>query len=660
MNGKLWVVAALLLAMPVCGVLLAAGSGTVKTAASAPATQASVPAETPRSLLGGKFLDVRGHAVMPAEVHTTAVVFVFINTECPISNKSIPELNRLAAVAAGVQANFFGVISDPEVTRAAALKHSEEYKIEFPVLFDASGTMAAALKPTHTPHAFVLTPEGAVAYSGRINDLFVALGKSRAAVTSNDLEDALKAVAAGKAPVAAETPLVGCIFESWKRPATGAKVTYTRDIAPILYANCTGCHREGEVAPFSLLTYKDASKRAEMLAAVTESKLMPPWKVTESAGHMLDERRLTAAQIALIGQWEEAGAPEGDAADLPALPKFTDGWHLGEPDMVVKVGKPFDVPAAGRDIMAYHVVPLNLPEDKYLVAFEYHPGNRKVVHHMIGFLDGSGSAKKKAESSGNGTTYVSFGGPGFLPTGGIGGWAPGAEPRFLPEGIGRPLRKGSDLVMQVHYHPSGKAETDQGEIALYFAKKPVTQIALNFPLLNRQINIPPGDEKYERTASLTIPVDVTLFGITPHMHNLGREMKVSATYPDGRQETLIYVNDWDWNWQDQYLYAKPIKLPAGTRIDLYARYDNSKNNPRNPQDPPQRVTWGEQTSNEMCIAFLQFTVDGLRAPLLEMVAGGLGGSGGSGGGAATQPLTADQTRVILERMRARRQAMQGQ
>jgi hypothetical protein len=579
------------------------------------ATQfAGAKVEPLKTLVGAKYLDVFGKVVVVGG--EKGMVFVFLQTECPISNKLVPELNRLAGVSKEKGVGFYGVISDESVTREAAVKHSKEYAIEFPVLFDGSGELARAMLPKVTPEAFLVSGEGKVLYRGRVNDRFVAVGKERAVVKGHDLKDAIVAVAEGKAVTVKETVAVGCEFEAWKRLADGGKVTWNRDIAPVVYGNCVSCHREGEVAPFPLVTYKDASKRAGMLAQVTGEKLMPPWKAADDWGKFHDERRLTEAQIALFKAWAKAGAPEGDKADAVAAPTFPEGWQLGKPDLVVKMPKAYEVPAKGRDIMAYNVMALDVPEDKYVVGFEYRPGNRKVVHHMIALLDSRGNARKVAKEKGDGTSYVSFGGPGFMPTGGLGGWAPGVTPRFLPEGVGRPLKKGSDLILQVHYHPSGKAESDQGEIALYFATKKVEKVAINFPLSNRQINIAAGDANYVRTKELRVPVDVTLFSITPHMHNIGREMKVTATYADGRVEQLIHVNDWDWNWQDQYSLAVPRKLPRGTKVEMWARFDNSKENPRNPQDPPGRVTFGEQTSNEMCIAFLGVTVDGWMAPML--------------------------------------------
>jgi hypothetical protein len=235
---------------------------------------------------------------------------------------------------------------------------------------------------------------------------------------------------------------------------------------------------------------------------------------------------------------------------------------------------------------------------------EFRLGNRKVVHHALFFLDSTGQARKKDEAD-PGPGYRSFGGIGFLPTGSLGGWAPGATPRFLPDGVGKMLRKNSDLVLQVHYHPRGKPETDQSTVGIYFTRTPASRIVMGLPLIHRALYIPAGAALHKVTASLTLPVEVEAVGITPHMHLLGREMKVTAVLPDGSTKPMIWIKDWDFNWQDQYRYAELVRLPKGTRLDLEAYYDNSANNPKNPNDPPKPVRWGEQTTDEMCLCAVQ-------------------------------------------------------
>ena len=381
--------------------------------------------------------------------------------------------------------------------------------------------------------------------------------------------------------------------------------TYNRDIAPILYRNCATCHRPGEVAPFSLVTYRDAAKRAALIAAVTQKRVMPPWKAEPGYGDFKDSRRLTGDQIALLQQWAKNGAPEGDPADKPTPPAFPDGWQLGQPDKVFTMPATFSVAADGPDQYRCFVIPLNLERDAYVGSIEFRPGNRSVVHHALVFADPNHIGSKLAAGSPGGS-YSCFGSPGF-PAPLAGGWAPGAVPAKLDPGTAIPLRKGSDLVLQIHYHPSGRVEEDRSSLGLTFTGPPTKGRTLLL-LGSRDIDIPPGDTNYVVKASVKIPMDVELAAIAPHAHYLCKDMKVKAYLPDGSVTPLIWIKDWDFNWQGSYHFAKPVKLPKGTHVDLVYTYDNSENNPRNPSHPPVRVTWGEQTTNEMALAFMSVAV----------------------------------------------------
>ena len=386
--------------------------------------------------------------------------------------------------------------------------------------------------------------------------------------------------------------------------ADGAKtVTWSRDIAPVVYQNCVSCHREGQVAPFSLQAYDDAKKRADQLAEVTASKFMPPWKAESGVGSFVGERHLTDAQIALFKTWAQQGTPQGDPKEAPKLPKFADGWQLGEPDLVVKVDQPYTLKADGRDEYRCFVVPLNLSEDKYVTAVEFRPSNRKIVHHAILYLDTNGRARK-LDAADPGVGYRRVGGPGFTPTGSLGGWAPGAFVTPLPDGVARLVKKGSDLVIQTHFHPSGKTETEQSSVGIYFAKKPVEKQLAGLALRNRNIDIPAGEKNYTVTDSLELPVNVDLLGLTPHAHLLCKDMRAWAVLPDGKKLDLIHVADWDFNWQEQYQLKNPLHLPAGTTLHMKYVYDNSADNLNNPSNPPQRVRFGEETVDEMAFLFI--------------------------------------------------------
>ena len=574
-----------------------------------------VLAATPDSVEIGwlKLLDVKGekHA-LDGNSRRAGTVFVFMSSECPISRQYVPELNRLHAATEALpgQIAFYGVLADSTLTRRAAVKFVDEFKIGFPVLFDASGELAELFQPDHVPQAFLVNAANAIVYRGRIDDLYPEIGKRRAAPSSRDLLNAMTALAEKREIAIARTAAVGCPFEANDARDETAKVTYARDIAPILFAHCAECHRPGEVAPFSLLSYQDAAKRAEGLTHVTESRLMPPWRAEIDHGHFMDERRLSTREIALIKSWAESGITEGNAADLPPAPEFTSGWRLGEPDTVVEVQAPFEVPADGPDIFQHFVIPAQNLKDEMIVGMEFRPGNAAVIHHAIVYLDTSGRARARDEETPE---------PGWKTSGSIdagitsmlGVWTPGMTPRFFPENVGIPLDKGADVVLQLHIHPSGKVESDQSKVAFYFAKKPVTKVMSRNPLLTGSlaIEIPPGEKRHKLSSTITLPAGLTINSVFPHMHLIGKEMKITATLPDGGVVPLIWIKDWSFYWQDSYVYNEPVHLPEGTRLDIEAYYDNSAENPFNPQSPPKRVLFGNDTTNEMCFALFQAVAD---------------------------------------------------
>ncbi len=399
-------------------------------------------------------------------------------------------------------------------------------------------------------------------------------------------------------------------------PVTGP--TFSNEIVRIFEDRCQSCHHPGDIAPFSLMTYADAAAHALDIKLMTKTHQMPPWKPVDGCGEFLEPRVLTQSEIDLIGKWVENGVPEGNRADLPAPRVFDGNWTLGQPDAVFSNPEPF-TPAPEGDIYRCFTIPTNLAGDKYVSAVDVHPGDRNTVHHVIAFIDSTGESQTLDEND-PGPGYTCFGGPGFSPTDAsaatLGGWAPGARPLELPDGVAFKLPASSRVVLQVHYHPhNGAPQPDKTEIGVYYAKKPPEKLLRIVPLINQHFTIPPGDANYRVTATLgdpydvPLPVPVHLVLVAPHMHLLGRRMTVTATLPGGAKECLININDWDFNWQGQYRYAQSIALPVGTKLGLEAFYDNSANNFRNPNDPPKPVLWGERTTDEMCIAFLGVTLD---------------------------------------------------
>lgn len=555
-------------------------------------------------------LDVAGQVhQLPAARGHKATALVFLSVECPIVGRYIPTLNQLAEDFADEGIAVVGVLADPFLTRAAAAKYQAEYRVNFPILFDASLDLAERLKPTHTPEAFVVDARGGLLYRGRIDDAYVAVGRPRARVTSHDLREALQAIARGETVTPRTTTSVGCRFEALT--AIAAKeppVTFCRDVAPVLWSRCVECHRAGEVAPFSLTTYEDAFKRSAFLVDVVQSRTMPPWKPAAGFGHFVGERGLTEREIERLAAWHEAGAPEGDAVDLPPLPTFSDDWQLGEPDLVLTMREPYEIPATGPDVFRWFALRVDLPEHKQLAAVEFRPGCRRAVHHLITFLDLSqGAVRLDAADPAPG--YDSLGGPGIIPFGSLGSWGPGVTPHALPLRTAITLPRHCTITLQAHYRPTGKRETDQTRIGLHFTNdaelRPVTII----PIVNADFQLRPGERAQRVTTSFTLPVDLSVIGLTPHMHYLGREMTAVAYLPDGEKVPLIRIADWDFNWQDQYQTRDEIRLPRGTRIDVEAVFDNSEQNPANPNLPPRAVVYGQKATDEMMILGVQVALD---------------------------------------------------
>ena len=534
-----------------------------------------------------------------------AKVYLFLSVNCPISNGSLPTLNRLHEEFSAQNIEFVGVVPGANATADEVEAHQQEYGVRFPVVWDRQNKLGRRLGATHTPQAIVVGVKHEILYSGRIDDRFVDLGKQRQAVQHADLRNALNAIVEEQPIVVSRTKPVGCAIESVATSAEG-DLTYCRDVAPILLEHCASCHRPGEVAPFSLLTYAEARSHAEQIRQVTQRRLMPPWKPEAGYGHFQNERRLTDAEIETLNAWVQSGAPRGDLRDLPPQPEFVKGWHLGQPDLVLIMPEPFEVPADGPDIYQHFVIPTGLTENRLVRAIEFRPGAPQVVHHALAFYDTTGKGRELDEAD-PAPGYSSLGTPGFATSGGIVGWGPGGLPRELPPGMGRPIEKDSDIVLQIHYHPCGKVVRDRSRLGLYFAPISADWVVTEGMVTNVDLEIPAGVSRHQHRASLTVPVETMLLDVTPHMHVLGKEIRATAYPPDGEPIPLIWIKDWDFYWQAHYVYAEPITLPAGTRIDLDCWFDNSAKNELNPNDPPQTVRWGDFSTDEMAICYFQMT-----------------------------------------------------
>jgi len=406
---------------------------------------------------------------------------------------------------------------------------------------------------------------------------------------------------------------------AWSAPQPGTP-TFNRDIAPIVFKNCAVCHRPGESAPFSLLTFRDLKKHAAQVAEVTKSRFMPPWLPQAGYGEFVGERRLSDEQISLIQRWVDAGAEEGEAADLPPTPAWRKGWQLGEPDLVIRMEQSYTLRASGRDVYRNFVIPIPLTNTRYVEAVELRPGNKRVVHHANILIDPTRSSRildeKDSEPGFEGMDFFS---EAQRPGGYFLTWVPGTLPSVEPTPWRLDPR--SSLVINMHMLPSGKDEVIEPAVGFHFTDKPAQGPLLYIFKLegDEQIDIPPGRKHFSIADDYTLPVDVEVLGVDPHAHFLGKTMQGFATLPDGTKKWLIRIDDWDFNWQDVYRFLHPVFLPKGSIVSMRYTYDNSSDNGRNPSSPPKHVVAGNSTLDEMGHLWVQFQArdrEGLK--LLEL------------------------------------------
>jgi tetratricopeptide (TPR) repeat protein len=400
--------------------------------------------------------------------------------------------------------------------------------------------------------------------------------------------------------------LSGC-----KDSKKSGSINYHQHIAPIIANNCATCHMPGESAPFTLLTFDDVKKRDKQIVKVTQTRYMPPWLPEPGHGEFAGDRRMSDADIKMISDWVAAGSPEGKSTGSPPPPppQTTHVWRLGSPDMVATLPQPYTLAAESKDAPDDYrnfVVPLPVDKPRWVRAVELHAGNKRVVHHAFIMFDVSGSARRRdAEDATLGYPGMDAGEDVGSPGGQFLSWQPGKTPSFGSDSRSWRLSKGTDMVLQFHMQPAGKPEQVQPSVGFYFTDKPPTEFPYVLVLRSTAIDIPAGEKNYVIESSYTLPVDADLAGILPHAHYLGRELQGTATLPDGSTRPLILIKNWDFNWQGDYRYAKPMFLPRGTKVAMRFTYDNSTDNVRNPSNPPKRVLYGLNSTDEMGELWLQ-------------------------------------------------------
>ena len=379
--------------------------------------------------------------------------------------------------------------------------------------------------------------------------------------------------------------------------------TFTKDVAIILQKNCQNCHRKGHIGPFALETYEQARKRAADIAVVAGERTMPPWKPAAGVGPKLKhDQSLTPAEIAVLEAWADAGAPEGDPKQMPPPFKAPTDWKLGTPDLVLVPAEDFAIPASGPDVYRCFVVPTNLVRETFVTAIDFRPGNRRVVHHISAYIDTTGAARERDKAE-PGPGYASFSGPGIPLFEELCFWNAGHEASHLPKGVGLRLPLQADIIIQVHYHPSGKAEVDRTRLGLYYARDPIRQALHWNQVSNMEFRLPAGKAAIEVEGTWFVPADVEALAVSPHMHMLGHDMRMFVKFPNGRTQDLIHIANWDPAWQNTYYFSQPIAIPKGSVVKVLAHFDNSAH-PRNPSQPPKLVKWGPSVSDEMCDGFI--------------------------------------------------------
>jgi thiol-disulfide isomerase/thioredoxin len=514
------------------------------------------------------------------------LVVAFLGTECPVAKLYGPRLAELAAEYEPKGVAFVAIDSNRQDTLAEMAGYARSTKIEFPFLKDPANAVADQFGAERTPEVFLLDKKRVVRYHGRIDDQY-GVGTTRNEPKERDLAAALDELLAGKSVTNATTQAPGCHIGRVNRRPERGEITYARHIAPIVQKHCVACHRQGEIAPFTLTSHEDLVNWSATIREVVQDRRMPPWHADAEPGKFLNDRRLPDDDKKLLFDWIENGMPAGDPADLPAPREFTDGWQIPKPDLVVEMPQPYTVAAKGTVQYQYFPVDLKFDEDKWIVAAEARPGNRSVVHHLI-FLYVPPGAK--------------YGPPEAALLNALATFAPGMPAWEARPGMARRVPAGSKFYFQVHYTPSGIEATDLSRAGIVFAgdEQIEKQLQAN-AVVNMRFRIPPKQDNVEVKAEFGFGSDMQIISMLPHMHLRGKAFRIESQQPGGKRELVLNVPRYDFNWQNIYVFSQPLKVRQGTMLFCTATYDNSENNPANP-DPTSTVTWGDQTWEEMLVA----------------------------------------------------------
>jgi len=518
-----------------------------------------------------------------------ALVLVFLGADCPVANLYVPRLLELEKQYRSKQVQFLAIYPNENEDFDQVAGHASDRDLPFLVVKDFGQRLATLTGVTRVPTVLVLDGDFQLCYRGRIDDRYgVAARKPKA--TREDLAEAIAEVLAGKKVTVAETEADGCLLDQGRKQPAKTEVTYSRDVAPILQKQCQVCHRADQTAPFTLLSYEDAVKHASMIKEVTTQRRMPPWHADPRFGKFDNDRRLSRAEIDTLSAWVDSGMPRGDAKELPKPIDWPKGWAHGKPDLVISMPEEFEVPAAGVLDYKNWIIETNFTEDRWVQIAEGRPGTPSVVHHIVVYIMREGQ-KGPIGPDGNLSILV--------------GWAPGDLGLVCPPDTALRVPKGAKLRFEMHYTPSGKAIKDRSSVGITFAKKPPKYEMFISEFANTSIEVPAHSPHYKAEATFRFRADARILSFAPHMHWRGKDYRYEVIYPDGKKETLLSVPRWDFNWQNVYRFQEAIKVPEGARVHAVAHWDNSVNNPLNP-DPKKSARFGLQTWEEMMVGFVAY------------------------------------------------------
>jgi peroxiredoxin len=517
------------------------------------------------------------------------VVLAFLGTECPLARLYAPKLVALAHKYAEQGIVILGIDSNVHDTPTKLTAFANSYKIDFPLLLDKGNRLAETIGAMRTPEVFVLDKNRIVRYHGRIDDQYV-VGAPRDSARHRELVDALGALLAGKDVATPSTEFTGCLIAKQRKIEPHGDITYAGNVAAIVNHHCVECHREGELAPFTLSSYEEIVPWAATIREVVEQKRMPPWFADPRHGKFTNDCSLSEDEVHTLFAWIDNGCPEGDPNDLPPAPQFYTGWRMGEPDVVYEMSEPYQVPAEGTVEYQYFAVGPKLEKDLWVSVAEARPGNPQVVHHVVLFAMPPIDGPVRPQEAQRGGQM-------------IGVYAPGMNPWRYPSGTAMKIKAGSTLVIQMHYTPNGTAQSDRSYVGLKLLDAAEVKDQVNYGMVfDAGFEIPPHAEDHEVVARKRFLRDSYVYNLFPHMHYRGKSFKFEAEYPDGRREVLLDVPHYDFNWQLRYDLAEPVFMPRGSRLICTAHYDNSDGNPLNP-DPSATVRFGLQSWEEMLVGY---------------------------------------------------------